>query len=125
MHFCAIIYITGSNAHLLSKEFSSTLGGRILEYDLSPFSFAEMLAFKGIPYQNAYDRSEYKNDINRLFHDYLNFGGICETFDLPDEVKITYRKSLTDKIVIHDIAERYKLRSFDLLINLMHPYPIH
>jgi len=113
------IYITGSNAQLLSKEFSSTLGGRILEYDLFPFSFAEMLEYKGIPYQDAYDRSESKNDINRLFYDYLNFGGICETFDIPNEAKITYRKSLTDKIVIHDIAARYNLRSFDLLKNLM------
>ncbi len=113
------IYITGSNAQLLSKEFASTLGGRILEYDLFPFSFSEMLEYKGISYQNAFDRSEFKNDMNRLLSEYLNFGGICETFDLPEEAKITYRKSLIDKIVIHDIAERYNLRSFELLRNMM------
>ena len=112
-------YITGSNAQLLSKEFASTLGGRILEYDLFPFSFTEMLEYKGISYQNAFDRSEFKNDMNRLLSEYLNFGGICETFDLPEEAKIAYRKSLIDKIVIHDIAERYNLRSFELLRNMM------
>lgn len=113
------IFITGSNAQLLSKEFASTLGGRILEYDLFPFSFTEMLQYKGIPFHNAFDRSESKNDINRLLSDYLNFGGICETFDLPEETKIAYRKSLIDKIVIRDIAERYSVRSFELLKNLM------
>jgi predicted AAA+ superfamily ATPase len=113
------IYITGSNAQLLSKEFASTLGGRILEYDLFPFSFKEMLEYKAVSYQNAFDRSEFKNDMNRLFSDYLNFGGICEAFDLPKEAKIAFRKSLIDKIVVNDIAERYNLRSFELLKNLM------
>lgn len=114
------IFITGSNAQLLSKEFSSTLGGRLLEYILFPFSFNEILNEKKLPFNNAFKLAENKNSINKTLIEYLNYGGLFETFNLPENAKITYRKSLIDKIIINDIVSRYKLESVELLQNILH-----
>lgn len=114
------IYLTGSNAHLLSQEFSTTLGGRLLEYTLYPFSFAEMLLLKKIPHKNIFERTHNKLKINKHLDEYLNYGGLSEVFDLPEQAKITYRKSLIDKIILNDIVTRFNLESVELLQNILH-----
>ena len=113
------IYITGSNAQLLSKEFASTLGGRLLEFSVLPFSFRETLAYFEIAIENKFEQASNASQIRNVMSNYLNFGGIAETFDLSDDAKKTYRKSLIDKIVINDIIERYKLNSPELLDNIL------
>ncbi len=113
------IYITGSNAHLLSKEFSSTLGGRLLEYKLYPFSFPEMLELHKVPFQTIFQRVKNKSKINKFLDEYMNYGGLSEVFKLPKEAKIIYRKSLIDKIIINDIVTRYNLESVELLQNIL------
>lgn len=113
------IYITGSNAKLLSKEFSSTLGGRILEYTLYPFSFPELLQYRNISYSNAFELAENKVELKKYLNEYLNFGGLSEVFDLPENTKITYRKSLIDKIIVNDIVARFNLESVNLLQNIL------
>ncbi len=113
------IYVTGSNAQLLSKEFSSTLGGRILEYTLFSFSFSEVLQLQNVAYKNAFDRAKNQSDIKKYFDNYLNYGGLCEILELPKETKITFRKSLIDKIIINDIVTRYRLQSVELLQSIL------
>ena len=109
------IYITGSNSKLLSQEFSSKLGGRLLEYTLYPFSFKEILDLEAVDYKDPFARAENKTKIDKLLLNYINFGGLPETFNLPKQAKFTYRKSLTDKIIINDILTRYNLHSVQLL----------
>ena len=114
------IYISGSNAKLLSQEFATTLGGRLLEYTLYPFSFKELLNFTKIKYENAFERAENKTEIDKFLQKYISFGGLPETFNLPDKSKVTYRKSLLDKIIINDIITRFRLQSVNLLTDILY-----
>ncbi len=113
------IFVTGSNSHLLSKEFSSLLGGRLLEYTVFPFSFAEFLENKNVVFKPIFERAKNILLINKYYDEYFNYGGLCEVADLPDEARINYRKSLIDKIIINDITNRYRLHSIELLVNLL------
>lgn len=62
------IYITGSNARLLSGEYATLLSGRYVEFSIYPFSFAE--------YCEAAKLNENNKDVNALFNDYIRFGGL-------------------------------------------------
>jgi predicted AAA+ superfamily ATPase len=114
------IYISGSNAQLLSREFSSALGGRLIEYTLYPFSFKEILELNKINFSDAFEQAENKAIIDKLMLKYINYGGLPETFKLSDRNKMLYRKSLIDKIVINDILKRFKLHSVGLLSEILY-----
>jgi len=96
------VYITGSNAHLLSKELSTHLTGRHTVTTIFPFSFAEYLRTKG----GEYTESEYRAHLA----EYTASGGFPEplltTIDRKD-----YLLRLFDAVVYKDIIRRYKVRS--------------
>ncbi len=112
------IYITRSNSQLLSSEFSTVIGGRVLEYQLQPFTFAEFLDFHGYSQLDLFYINEKKIVLSRLFETYLESGGFCETFTLSDEQKGIYRQSLIEKIVLKDIINRYRIQKPDIMQNL-------
>jgi len=112
------IYITGSNSQLLSSEFSTIIGGRVLEYQLQPFTFNELLDFHGYGQLDLFSVNEQKTELNRMFDTYLESGGFCETFTLPDRQKESYRQSLIEKIVLKDIINRYRIQKPDIIQNL-------
>lgn len=110
------IFITGSNSHLLSSEFSTSLGGRILEINVCPFSFTEYLQWNNITIpKNIYELSENRSGIQSLLNQYLHFGGLVETFGLSDSQKISYKETLVEKIIINDVLNRFKLKYPDVL----------
>ena len=113
------IFITGSNSNLLSSEFSTSLGGRILEFHIHPFSFKECLQWNHviIP-QNLYELTESRAVIQSNLNTYLRFGGLVETFSLTDEQKISYQETLTEKIIINDILNRFHLNYPNILKNV-------
>ena len=96
------VYITGSNAHLLSKELATHLTGRHTVTTIFPFSFAEYLRTKG----GEYTESEYRAHLA----EYSANGGFPEllltTIDRRD-----YLLRLFDAVVYKDIIRRYKIRS--------------
>lgn len=100
------IYVTGSNAHMLSREIASTLGGRYLMQEVYPFSFAEYLAYRGITLDNPYwHLAPVKTDVVRLFEDYFYNGGLPESFDYTDKrawLTSLYQRILYSDIVIHN-----------------------
>ncbi|MDL2314915.1 ATP-binding protein [Bacteroidales bacterium OttesenSCG-928-C19] len=101
------LYITGSNAYLLSSELATLLTGRYIAINLHPFSFAEYtLAFP-----------EEKNT-DRLFRQYMNNSCFPEAVNLsktaPDLVN-DYLQSIYDTVIGKDIVSRHKLRNFDKL----------
>lgn len=100
------VYVTGSNAHMLSREIASTLGGRYLMQEVYPFSFAEYLAYRGITLDNPYwHLAPVKTDVVRLFEDYFYNGGLPESFDYTDKrawLTSLYQKILYSDIVIHN-----------------------
>ena len=69
------IYLTGSNAYLLSSELSTLLSGRYVEIKMQPLSFKEYLDFI---------ESYSPNNLNALFEDYLEYGGLPTVIELKD-----------------------------------------
>lgn len=103
------VFITGSNAHMLSREISSTLGGRYLTKEIYPFSFREYLEYKGIQLTPHWELSPVKTDVIRLFSDYFYYGGLSEMFNLQD--KQSWLQSLYQKILYSDIVVRKGVRN--------------
>lgn len=105
------LYITGSNAFLLSSELGTLLSGRYIAINLHPFSFSEYV-------------SAFENNANtdRLFRQYMNASCFPEAVNLsissPNMVN-TYLKSLYDTVVVKDIVKRNNLRKFDTLQNVL------
>ena len=101
------LYITGSNAYLLSSELSTMLSGRYIAINLHPFSFAE--------YVTAFPEV---SDMGKLFRQYMNGSCFPEYVTLskvaPEQENI-YLQSLYDTVVVKDIVQRQKLRKFDTL----------
>lgn len=101
------LYITGSNAYLLSSELSTMLSGRYIAINLHPFSFAE--------YVTAFPEV---SDMGKLFRQYMNGSCFPESVTLskvaPEQENI-YLQSFYDTVVVKDIVQRQKLRKFDTL----------
>lgn len=105
------LYVTGSNAYLLSSELATMLSGRYVALNLHPFSFAEyVLAFP-----------EERN-LDRLFRQYINNSSFPEAVNLsknaPQMVN-AYLKSLYDTVVVKDIVQHNKLRKFANIQNII------
>ena len=113
------IYITGSNSHLLSSEFSTALSGRYLSLDVYPLSFKEFLEFKGIKISSKAEYINQKIHIAHLFREYMQFGGFPKITLLEDEeLKKELLGSYYDTILLKDIVARYKLKNYNLLNEL-------
>lgn len=100
------VFITGSNAKMLSVDVSATLGGRYLTKEVFPLQFDEFLATNGV---DAADKlltatTGARGHIMKLFEEYFQFGGFPECAGLP--VKRDYLTSLYQKIFLGDIAAR-------------------
>lgn len=92
------VYITGSNASMLSRELGTRLTGRNLQYELFPFSFAEFLKFK-----------KRKQSL-QSFEMYFREGGLPEFLMFPD---IKVLQSLVSDIMFRDIIVRHDIRNFE------------
>lgn len=115
----AEIYITGSNSKLLSSELSSSIGGRILEYHLYPFSFKEFLSWHGIEADDSFSIHKQFDKIENYLYRYLESGGLCETFNITEEQISAYRDSLLDKILLKDVIERFRIDKPEKIKNIL------
>lgn len=102
------VYVTGSNASMLSREMGTHLTGRHLSYSLYPYSFKEFLYFKKyeLPTPEVLTTTE-KSTIKRHFNEYIDVGGIPEFVKNRDEL---YVKTLYENILYRDIITRYNLK---------------
>ncbi len=103
------VYITGSNAQMLSSEIATTLGGRFMIQQIYPFSFAEYLVSVGI---NPNDKNiffSHKNEITKAFQSYFQYGGLPEHFRLTD--KRGWLSNLFQKLFLGDLVTRYQVRN--------------
>ncbi|KXB61427.1 hypothetical protein HMPREF3180_01797 [Leptotrichia wadei] len=103
------IYITGSNAKLLSGELSTYLAGRYIELIVYPFSFKEF--FEIIKEKNQ----EIK--VKEAFQKYVKFGGMpfLHNLDYNFEASMQYLQDLYASIILKDITQRNNIRDTDLL----------
>jgi predicted AAA+ superfamily ATPase len=109
------IFITGSNSKLLSSEFSSALGGRVLEFFIQPFSFKERCQHSSITIDTIFNQAQAREEIELLFDGYLSSGGFTEAFALDEQILPSYKESLIEKIIIQDIVSRYEVQNISLL----------
>lgn len=99
------VYITGSNAHMLSAEFMTTLGGRYIPVNIYPYSFVEFLDVNNVPHsENDMLATPARALIKNRFNDYLLFGGFPESALM--QTKRDYINSVYQKIYLNDIARR-------------------
>ena len=108
------VYITGSNAHILSSDLATLLSGRQASVMVHPLSFEEYLAFC-----KAFDMDGSEE---AAFADYLRFGGMPSLFTLRDRsIESISRElsSIMDTVVLNDVARRLKLRDVALLQRLI------
>jgi predicted AAA+ superfamily ATPase len=103
------VYVTGSNAKMLSSEIATTLGGRYIIQHVYPYSFQEYLTSMGI---NLDDRNfiySYRAEIVKLYENYFRFGGLPELTQIVD--KRGWLSSLYQKIFFGDLITRYQVRN--------------
>ena len=99
------VFITGSNAKMLSKDIMSALGGRYIPVEVYPFSFTEYLDYLAIPHTELeLEATESKARVMNAYNEYLVWGGLPESIHLP--VKRSYLSSVFQKIYLGDIAQR-------------------
>jgi predicted AAA+ superfamily ATPase len=103
------VFVTGSNAKMLSKEIYTTLGGRFIAKEIFPFSFKEYLAFHQVILDRNWEYDEIRTQIIRLFHDYFYYGGFAESFPLKD--KRSWLNALYQKILLGDIIAGNNIRN--------------
>lgn len=99
------IFITGSNAKMLSGEFSTYLSGRYIEFHIHSLSYNEFLLFHHI------------EDNNQSLMLYLTYGGMpyLSNLSLTDELAFEYLRNLYSTIILKDVIQREKIRNIDFL----------
>jgi len=107
------IFVTGSNAAMLSPEVASTLTGRHRQVTIWPFSFPEFLTLRGMPaagldFTRDLHRPETKSAIRRLFADYVEIGGFPEVARTGDA---TLLEQYWRDILYRDVIARYGIKN--------------
>ncbi len=106
----AFVRITGSNAKVLSREISGTLGGRYIPQYVSTYSFEEFLRAKGVNItDDVWSKTSKRGKLLRLFDEYYTYGGYPETVDLRD--KRGYVSNVYQKVILGDVAARNEIRN--------------
>jgi len=109
------IYITGSNANLLSSELATLLSGRYIEISILPFSFSEYLEIREIDTTNKYLNYE------ALFFDYINETSLPKGIELRAEGfdKIyEYLDAIYTTVIEKDIMQRYQINDKRAFVNI-------
>lgn len=105
------IYITGSNAYLLSSELSTLLSGRYVEIKMMPLSFKEYLEFT----------NNIDSNIELSFNKYIEFGSlptVVELLDIPETIG-PFLEGIYNTVLIKDVIERNSIRDAALLENIL------
>lgn len=101
------IYITGSNAHLLSGELATLLSGRYVEIPMLPLSFAEYYELSGMDKRTAWNQ-------------YFRNGGFPYAVQIPDEdIRRDYLNGIYSTVLLKDIVARKKIQDVQLLESIV------
>ena len=103
------VFVTGSNAKMLSREIYTTLGGRYIAREVYPFSFREYLDFHKVVLDKNWEYGDKRTKVIKLFRDYFYYGGFAESFPMSD--KRSWLNSLYQKILMGDIIARNDIRN--------------
>jgi predicted AAA+ superfamily ATPase len=112
------LYVTGSNATMLSKELGTRLTGRYLQITLYPFSFHEFIKYKKVPVHKLDNfTTEEKSRLKAAFSQYITLGGFPE-YLLTENVE--YLRTLYNNIIYRDVLARYNITNDKSVKELMY-----
>mgnify|MGYP004549389825 FL=1 len=103
------VYITGSNAKMLSSEIATTLGGRYMIHEVYPYSFQEYLNANGIDIDEKNAIFTFGKQIVKLANTYFQHGGLPETVGMKEPR--SWMSNLFSKIFFGDLVARYRIRN--------------
>ncbi|MBU4338608.1 ATP-binding protein [Patescibacteria group bacterium] len=115
----AKIFVSGSNSHLLSSEFSTVLTGRQLPLIIYPLSFEEFLLFNKIEITGKLDLINKQARVKKAFEEYLEFGGMPKQVFLKNsDDKFLLLRNYFEDILSRDLIYRFKIRQTEKLKTL-------
>ncbi|MDR2563176.1 MAG: ATP-binding protein [Prevotellaceae bacterium] len=103
------VYVTGSNASMLSNEIATTLGGRFLIQTIYPYSFSEFLESQGLTIKKNMEYGSMRLKLKKIFAAWFYYGGLPEVQRFDD--KRQWLNSLYQKIFFGDLIARYEIRN--------------
>lgn len=103
------VYITGSNAKMLSSEIATTLGGRYMLQEVYPYSLREFLKARGVDVNEKNAEFRYRKEIVKFAEDYFRNGGLPETALMKNSRQ--WMSGLFNKIFLGDLVARHKIRN--------------
>jgi hypothetical protein len=103
------VYITGSNAQMLSKDIYTTLGGRFIAHEVFPFSFSEFLNYRAVDLDKNWEYTDTCIQVKKHFLEYFYSGGFAESFSIRD--KRSWLNAIYQKILLGDIITRNDIRN--------------
>ena len=107
------VYVTGSNAKMLSRDIETVLGGRYLSVNVFPYSFSEYLTAVGVNIAGGWQYGRKANELQRHFRTYFDWGGFPELVNFRE--KRIWLNSLYNRIFFNDLIVRHKIKNEDAL----------
>ncbi len=107
------VYITGSNAKMLSRDIETVLGGRYLDVKVFPYSFEEYLMANGVILSKGWQYGRKANELQRHFRTYFEWGGFPELTKFRE--KRIWVNSLYNRIFFNDLMVRHRIKNEDAL----------
>ena len=107
------VYVTGSNAKMLSRDIETVLGGRYLDIKVFPYSFEEYLKANGVVLSKGWQYGRKANELQRHFRPYFEWGGFPELVNFRE--KRIWLNSLYNRIFFNDLVVRHKVKNEDAL----------
>jgi len=107
------VYITGSNAKMLSRDIQTVLGGRYIDMAIYPYSFAEFLSANGIERGARWMYGQKRGEVERAFNDYFQWGGFPELIRFKE--KRVWLNGLYNRIFFNDLVVRHKIKNEEAL----------
>ncbi len=107
------VYVTGSNAKMLSRDIETVLGGRYLDINVFPYSFEEYLKAVGVSLTKGWQYGRKANELQRHFRTYFDWGGFPELVNFKE--KRIWINSLYNRIFFNDLVVRHKIKNEDAL----------
>lgn len=104
-----MVFITGSNAKMLSRDIATTLGGRYFDEKVFPYSFREYLGAIGVELEDGWMYGKQRNTVQQKFADYFRWGGFPELLLFKN--KRHWLNSLYEKIVLGDVIRRNNVKN--------------
>ena len=113
------VMITGSSAQMLSREIATQMRGRVLSWEMFPFSFREFLDYKGIDSRTPFSTKK-RLIIQKAFEEYWESGGFPEVLGLNRLLRIKIHQEYFNAMLFRDLVERHDISHPKAVTDLAH-----